>query len=103
MGTGWVVQDDLLLLLSGGEWGRRFQFLLMNQGSFFFLLFVVRMFLFHSADTSLALKMVMRLSCLYAYSSDRLGQSGAMMVDEVPSYCGCRMTKGRPLAAVAVI
>lgn len=67
----------------------------MNQDSFFFfLLFVVRMFLLSAADTTLALKMVLRLSCLYAYNSGRLGQSIAMMVNEVPLYSGCRMMKG---------
>lgn len=90
LGTGWVVQDNSLLLPGGGEWRSCFRFLVC----FFFPSFRIKD-LFSSADSSLALNKVLRLSHLYACNHGRLGQSSAMVADEVTSYLSAIMTKRR--------
>lgn len=100
LGTGWVVQDNSLLLPSGGEWRSYFRVL-------FFVFFSPPSFhikdLFSSADTSLALNTVLRLSHLYAHNHGRLGQSSGMVADEVTSYLSCIMTKRRLLVILLLL
>lgn len=69
---------------------------------FFFPCFRIKD-LFSSADTSLALNTVLRLSHLYARNDGRLGQSSAMVADEVTSYLSCIMTKRRLLVILLLL